>query len=372
MPGIFLSYARETETAVKTLADDIDRLGYATWLDHDLNGGRAWWEQILTQIRDCEIFVMALSTDSLRSTACTRECGYAEKLGKPILPIMVADGVSANLLPPRLSQIHIVDYRKQDRDAIAALARALRAMPSAAALPQPLPEPPAAPISYLSRLAEQIDSDAALDAKDQAEIVSELRSGLGEADTAADARALLERLRKRPELLARIGKEIDTLLENPAAEIKAERQGPVETARPSVPETPSERTALGDPAPAIGRHASSSLRVSCWLVGTVFIVMWVFISPIAIHGALPAPNAMFVVPIATLLLSLTWPIRPLHAVLFAIFAQAANLVVSLLSGVVWEKQQETGAVIFAVVIVLNTVLVAWISRTRLRGAKQVR
>ena len=103
MPGIFLSYARETKSAAKTLAEDIERLGYATWFDQDLKGGRAWWDQILTQIRDCELFVLALSPGSLDSEACGRECGYAEALGKPILPIMLADGVG--ILPPRLLKI---------------------------------------------------------------------------------------------------------------------------------------------------------------------------------------------------------------------------------------------------------------------------
>ena len=210
MPGIFLSYARETTSAAKTLADDMEKLGYAIWLDRDLKGGKAWWDQILAQIRDCEIFVLALSPDSVRSTACSREASYAETLGKPILPIMVAEGVG--VLPARLSKIHYVDYRKQDRDALADLARALRAIPPPAALPQPLPEAPVIPLSYLERIAEQIDAETPLSSKDQSEIVSELRGGLNEPETAADARALLERLGKRPELLARIGREIEDLL----------------------------------------------------------------------------------------------------------------------------------------------------------------
>src|SRR6185503_18044373 len=36
VPGIFLSYARETASTVEALAADIGRLGYATWLDQDL------------------------------------------------------------------------------------------------------------------------------------------------------------------------------------------------------------------------------------------------------------------------------------------------------------------------------------------------
>jgi len=251
VPGIFLSYSRETTSSVKGLAGDIEGLGYSAWLDQDLNGGKSWWDEILSQIRGCDVFVMTLSPDSLRSTACNRECGYAEALGKPILPIMVADGVSANLLPPRLSQIHYVDYRKQDRDAITGLARALRAIPPAAALPQPLPEPPSAPISYLGRIAERLGSDAALDSKDQAEIVSELRSGLEDAETADDARTLLKRFSERPDLLARTSREIETLLH--------ESDPPHDVPTTSIP--PALEVAESAPTPSVGPHTFAKSAV---------------------------------------------------------------------------------------------------------------
>jgi hypothetical protein len=210
VPGIFLSYSRETLSAAKVLADDIEKLGYAAWLDQDLSGGKAWWDQILAQIRECEIFVLALSPESVRSTACSRESGYAEALGKPILPVMVADGVG--VLPARLSKIHYVDYRKRDIDTHADLVRALMKTPPAGALPQPLPEPPAIPLSYLESIAEQIDAAAQLGSKDQSDIVSQLRGGLDDPETAAGARELLARLNKRSDLLARTGREIDALL----------------------------------------------------------------------------------------------------------------------------------------------------------------
>jgi hypothetical protein len=88
-----------------------------------LSGGQAWWEQILKQIRECDVFI--LSPESLDSVACKRELSYAMDLGKPILPILVADDVSINLLSPELSKIQFVDYRKQDRKAAIRLAKAI-------------------------------------------------------------------------------------------------------------------------------------------------------------------------------------------------------------------------------------------------------
>jgi hypothetical protein len=113
--GIFVSYSRESEAAVRALAQDVEALEHTVWFDRDLSGGKVWWEQILAEIRDCQVFMMALSPDSLRSVACSSEYNYASELGKPILPILIADGVSPNLLPPKLSQIQFVDYRKPDQ-----------------------------------------------------------------------------------------------------------------------------------------------------------------------------------------------------------------------------------------------------------------
>ena len=211
MPGIFISYCRESGAIVKTLADDLEALGHSAWFDHDLNGGRAWWDQILAQIRECDLFVFALSSEALASTACTREWGYASDLGKPILPVLAADGVPTNLLPPRLSKIQFVDYRKQDRDSAFGLARALRSVPPPAPLPEPLPPAPEAPVSYLGGLSERIDSPVTLDYADQSALVLDLGRGLRDPETASDARTLLARLRKRRDLFAPIAEEIDEL-----------------------------------------------------------------------------------------------------------------------------------------------------------------
>jgi hypothetical protein len=212
--SIFVSYARESDAAVQSLATDVEALDHTVWVDHDLKGGREWWDQILTHIRDCNVFMMTLSPESLSSAACKREYTYAAELGKPILPVLIAEGVSVQTLPSRLSQIQYVDYRKRDVASALRLANALGAVPPAPALPDPLPEPPAAPLSYLGGLAEQIDDDKPLDAKEQSALVSSLRRALREAETKDDARNLLSRLRKRPGLYADIRDEIDELLES--------------------------------------------------------------------------------------------------------------------------------------------------------------
>ena len=237
MANVFVSYNRQSGAVAKTLTDDIKELGHTAWFDQELSGGQVWWDKILATIRNCDVFVFVLDPAALNSTACKRECGYAKDLGKPILPVLVSEGVSTNLLPPALSQIQFVDYRKQDRNAAIRLARALAAIPPPEPLPSPLPPPPAVPISYLGGLTEQVETASSLNLEQQSVLVIELKRGLRDPGTRDDTRTLLERLRKRHDLFASIAEEIAELL-GPRARIE------------TSPPTPS-------PAPDEERQAST-------------------------------------------------------------------------------------------------------------------
>ncbi len=163
-------------------------------------------------VRDCDVFVFVLDSKSLTSTACQREFAYAADLGKPILPVLVADGVSVNLLPPELSRLQFIDYRKQDRTTAFSLAKALASIPPSKPLPDPLPPLPEVPVSYLGGLTQRIDRASALGFEEQSALMVDLRRSLRDPEAASDTRTLLERLRSRRDLLATIAEEIDEVL----------------------------------------------------------------------------------------------------------------------------------------------------------------
>jgi TonB family protein len=209
MGAIFVSYSRDCAALVDNLANDIKALGYSPWFDQELSGGQDWWNQILATVRACDVFVFALTPESVGSVACTREYSYAAALGKPILPVLLS-GIATNLLPPALAQIQHVDYRSQDRKAVLRLARAIKELLPAGSLPDPLPPLPAVPTSYLGGLGEQI-SNPSLSFPEQAALLIHLKRGLSENETAVDARELLTRLRKRPDVYAFIAQDIDSI-----------------------------------------------------------------------------------------------------------------------------------------------------------------
>ena len=208
MRAVFLSYSRASEALVNGLAKDIKALGHSLWFDQELSGGQAWWDQILSRVSECDVFVFALTPQSLTSVACNREHDYAAALGKSILPVLLSDLISGSVLRPALAQIHRVDFRTRDPEAILRLSKALNGLPPAGPLPDPLPGPPDVPISYLGGLAELL-SMPSLSKQEQATLLHDLKRGLRDDETRIECLAQLVRMRKRHDLLATIAEDID-------------------------------------------------------------------------------------------------------------------------------------------------------------------
>jgi len=212
MKRVFVSYSRTNLDVVTQLIQDIQAVGIDTWHDQTLTGGQRWWDNILSNIGECDIFISALSPQSWDSEACRSELAYAVQLGKPILPVLVADGINLNLLHAPLNEIQVTDYRGRDKGAAFALIRSIHTAPPAPPPPDPLPAPPRVPISYLSNLTERIDSSEPMDSQEQITILFELEEGLRGGRSPREIRDLLLRLRRRDDLLAKVAIKIDAAL----------------------------------------------------------------------------------------------------------------------------------------------------------------
>ena len=214
MKRVFVSYSRNNLDVVTQLIQDLQAIGIVAWHDQTLTGGQRWWDNILSNIRDCDIFIFSLSPESWDSEACRSELGYVVQLGKTILPVLVADGINLNLLPPPLNEIQVTDYRRRDKEAAFALVKSINTAPSSPPLPDPLPTPPHVPVSYLSNLQERIDSSDPLNSQDQITLLFELEAGLREGRSPTEIRDLLLRLKRRDDLLAKVAIKIDAALRN--------------------------------------------------------------------------------------------------------------------------------------------------------------
>jgi hypothetical protein len=236
---IFITYAREDGTTVAQLGADLEGSKRQVWIDRELTGGQAWWEEILKQIRECDLYVFALSASSLGSKPCLRELEYAQALGRPLLPIKVGE-VSIQQAPRVIADAQVVDYVGRTPDGVLALRDALDHAAPAPALPDPLPEPPAVPISYFGHYREQIDADALPFTRQQALLI-ELKSHLGNDEDRDDALDLLGALRRRHDLAQGVASEIDSVLtsvKEPPATSATESPTPPPIEPPAPPPAP--------------------------------------------------------------------------------------------------------------------------------------
>src|SRR5687768_5878418 len=96
--AVFVSYARRDLDKVAPLVEGLRLLGIEVWLDRSLVGGHSWWDEILSRVSDCDVFVQVVSSAGIESEACSSERPYAQALGKPVVPVIV-ETVDTALLP---------------------------------------------------------------------------------------------------------------------------------------------------------------------------------------------------------------------------------------------------------------------------------
>ena len=212
--GLFISYSSQDRSAIEPLTAALRRARQQVWFDDDLGGGEAWWNEILEQIRSCELFIVALSNHSLESKPCQAELRYAKALQRPILPVRIGPVDSMRANP--LASLQVIDFQNPTVDTGIQLVSAVHALATQQPpLPSPLPDEPPVPFAYLMRLSSTL-TEQDLDPRQQTHLLTELKSGLeedGDDPTARnDIARLLRTLRDRSDVTYRTRSEIDNLL----------------------------------------------------------------------------------------------------------------------------------------------------------------
>jgi len=264
---LFISYSSRDRDAVKNLAQDLEsavktlphQSEFGVWFDQELIGGHDWWNNIISAVYHADLFIFALTHDSLESTPCKLEYTYASQLNKRVLPVLLGDGVNPSLLPNELQRLQFIDYRAADKGAYQGLLSAIANLPAPQPPPDPLPTPPDAPVSPLAQFKAQLESPS-LDLDTQLKLVFQLKQYLSEPDKATGARELLQQLSHHPDVRAAIAQDIAVILGNtpPPAPVtrqpeQTQRAPSVNIVRPgksgSVAVSPAGRTSVSRPVP---------------------------------------------------------------------------------------------------------------------------
>ena len=130
-PKLFISYAHDDkDSLVDPLVKTLKIAEYEPWYDWNLIPGLNWQDQLLGAIKQCDVFVYAMTSKSLASEWCLWELKQAAELGKPIIPIKLQDNI---VLPDELAKIQWVDFSKEPSDQ--AFARLVAGINAATTIP---------------------------------------------------------------------------------------------------------------------------------------------------------------------------------------------------------------------------------------------
>jgi TIR domain len=215
---VFVSYAREDVETARRLVETLRQLGLDPWIDNELSGGQRWWDEVLSNIRACDVF--------------EHELAYAVALRRVLLPILVADSPPDELVPQVLAETQRVDFTAES--GVALLARALLGLPAESpTFPDPMPPPPPVPATYLGAFRERV-KEPPTSFPEQAVLMAELRALWRQPESRAAAIELVMELRSHRLMLAgSVVDDIDDLLSGSADDASESSPSVVPEAGPS-------------------------------------------------------------------------------------------------------------------------------------------
>lgn len=111
---IFISYSRRDQEFVTRLASDLNEQVSGVWFDQSaIQMGQKWHDEIMDGIRECNVFIVVLSPDSVESKYVQEEVNKALELGKTIFPVIYRptnwDGGLASLV----QDVPVLDLRPE-------------------------------------------------------------------------------------------------------------------------------------------------------------------------------------------------------------------------------------------------------------------
>jgi serine/threonine protein kinase len=155
---IFISYSSKDRSRVSGIVKQLQGMGYLVWYDQELTGGQEWWDQILTQIRNCDLFLFMVTPRSMASYPCQLERDYARALNKLIMPLVLEP---VDILGD-IATIQLVNYLEGDEAEVAVLKNALEKVPEGAPLPNPLPPAQAPPYGQWTKFLRRSTANRCL------------------------------------------------------------------------------------------------------------------------------------------------------------------------------------------------------------------
>jgi hypothetical protein len=215
--NLFFSYSRVQKDEIADIVH-ASTVYHTCWYDKKIGAGDEWWTEILSQIRNCDIFVFVLSKESTESKACEAELTYADNLGKHIIALQV-DDQDVIFMPHLLKDNNITSYKPTDTGRETALAIILKNINDNLdeykknwKNPSTVPEPPI-PKSELDIVYTAMTLKESLTYEEQRDLLFKFEKLVDKEEEKPETIATaLKDFKKRDETTAFIAKKIDELL----------------------------------------------------------------------------------------------------------------------------------------------------------------
>jgi WD40 repeat protein len=241
----FISYARVNREQVDQLVEILDRSGHDVWIDKEIAGGDDWWQLILDEIEQADVFVFVLSTRSSSSMYCQTELRYALDLKKPVLPVMIE---RAEFPFKELSRTHYVNALQglEDTSVLLEITKSINRIQdkkSTGSFPEidhkpPRPELPQKP-DPLSEIRSKVEDLRGVTESELAQIVYELKQFARTGDSLSiESREIMQKIVNSPHIPQGIAQEIRETLDAMGETTGAKREtGKIETPslNPAIP-----------------------------------------------------------------------------------------------------------------------------------------
>ena len=125
---VFISYSSADRERIQDLVTRLRQAGVTVWIDEvGIEGAAMWSQEIVSAINNCNILILAISTNSAQSKNVVRELALASEDDKTILPVFIEPTEIPESMKYQLAGIQRVEYFEGNEDeAIGGVLRALK------------------------------------------------------------------------------------------------------------------------------------------------------------------------------------------------------------------------------------------------------
>ena len=125
---VFISYGSADRERIQDLVTRLRQAGVTVWIDEaGIEGAAMWSQEIVSAINNCNILILAISTNSAQSKNVVRELALASEDDKTILPVFIEPTEIPESMKYQLAGIQRVEYFKGNEDeSIGGVLRALK------------------------------------------------------------------------------------------------------------------------------------------------------------------------------------------------------------------------------------------------------